>query len=64
MAVAGAYGALYNVLINLPGISDADWREEVLQRAEAAIARAEEMGHKVREGVLAKLHLALEPEEA
>ena len=55
MARAAAYGAYYNVLINLGGIEDAAWTEQIRQRADAALDAAEEQAQAVQQAVLAKL---------
>lgn len=55
MARAAAYGAYYNVLINLRGIEDAAWRESVRSRADAALAKADDRGAAIQTEVLAKL---------
>lgn len=38
MASAAAKGASYNVLINLPGISDTDWKTTIKQKADELLA--------------------------
>ncbi len=42
MARAAAWGAYYNVLINLQGIADAAWTKETRNRAEQALAQVTE----------------------
>lgn len=55
MARAAAYGAYYNVLINLPGIDDVDWREAIRKRAETAVQRAEERAVALQQSTLVRL---------
>jgi len=55
MARAGAYGAFYNVLINLQAIEDKPWCEEIRQRADAAVARVDELARPIQDSVLGKL---------
>jgi glutamate formiminotransferase/formiminotetrahydrofolate cyclodeaminase len=55
MAWARAYGAYYNVLINLQSIEDAEWCAEIRGRADVALARTDELGQAIQEAVLAKL---------
>ena len=55
MAQAAAAGAHYNVLINLKGIEDAAWKQEIRARADRALALADERGASLRAEVLAKL---------
>jgi len=55
MARAGAYGAYYNVLINLQGIEDAAWCAEVRTRADDAVARVDALAGPIQESVLGKL---------
>ena len=45
---AAIYGAFRNVVINLGGIQDPAFRDELQQRADALLARASEMGRQVR----------------
>ncbi|HEX6865572.1 MAG TPA: cyclodeaminase/cyclohydrolase family protein, partial [Thermoanaerobaculia bacterium] len=45
---AAIYGACRNVVINLGGIQDPAFRDELQQRADALLARASEMGQQVR----------------
>jgi glutamate formiminotransferase/formiminotetrahydrofolate cyclodeaminase len=58
MARAGAYGAYYNVLINLKGIEDKPWCDKVRAAADAALARTDELGQRVQQAVLVKLREA------
>ena len=58
MGRSAAYGAYYNVLINLAGITDEAWKVEIQKRADAALASADEKGQAVQEGVLAMLRSA------
>jgi glutamate formiminotransferase/formiminotetrahydrofolate cyclodeaminase len=55
MARAGAYGAYYNVLINLQGIEDGAWCAEIRARADAVLARVDEAADRVQLAVLDKL---------
>ena len=55
MGRAGAYGAYYNVLINLAGISDEPWKAEIHERADRALALAEERGRAIEVAVLGRL---------
>lgn len=55
MARAAAYGAYYNVLINLPGIADVDWREAIRKRAETAVQAAEERAVALQQSTLVRL---------
>ncbi|MFA5137868.1 MAG: glutamate formimidoyltransferase [Elusimicrobiota bacterium] len=55
MAKAAALGAYYNVLINLPGIQDAQWKKETLSKAEALLAEARKKADAVEESVLRRL---------
>ncbi len=55
MARAAAYGAHYNVLINLSGINDADWSNNVRERAETAVQRSEELAVALQQSVLVRL---------
>lgn len=55
MARAGAEGAYYNVLINLPGIDDGPWCTEMRKQADGLLAKAEKLGEAVRTRVLDKL---------
>jgi glutamate formiminotransferase/formiminotetrahydrofolate cyclodeaminase len=54
-ARAGAHGAHYNVLINLRGIEDAAFKAEVSARADAALARVDELAARLEASVLGKL---------
>lgn len=45
---AAVYGAFRNVVINLGGIQDPAFRDELQQRADALLARASEMSQQVR----------------
>jgi len=47
LAAAAAKGAQYNVLINLPGISDASFAEDCRKRAESIMAQVEETAKSV-----------------
>ena len=55
MARAAAYGAYYNVLINLGGIEDEPWKQEVRERADAALALCDTKSDAVQAAVLEKL---------
>lgn len=60
MGQSGAWGAFYNVLINLANVTDPAWRAETLARARQAIARAAELDAAIREEVLGRLEGGLE----
>jgi glutamate formiminotransferase/formiminotetrahydrofolate cyclodeaminase len=62
MARAAALGAYYNVLINLAGIEDREWRRDVLRRADEALERADRGGREVQDSVLGRLRAALQGE--
>jgi formiminotetrahydrofolate cyclodeaminase len=51
MARAGVEGAALNVLINLPSIKDATFKEKHTRRAEELSARAAEICAKAQEAV-------------
>jgi formiminotetrahydrofolate cyclodeaminase len=51
MARAGVEGAALNVLINLPSIRDAKFREEHTRKAEEISARAMELCARTQESV-------------
>jgi glutamate formiminotransferase / formiminotetrahydrofolate cyclodeaminase len=55
MARAGAYGATYNVLINLRGIGDQGWKEQILARATTALASVDERSQRIHSELLEKL---------
>jgi glutamate formiminotransferase len=59
MARAGAYGAYYNVTINLAGIEDKTWCAEILARADAALAEVDAAAQAIQQTVLDKLRGAL-----
>jgi glutamate formiminotransferase/formiminotetrahydrofolate cyclodeaminase len=59
VARAAAWGAYYNVLINLPGIDDADWRQRTRSVADAELQRVEDAARAVQDAVLTKLRAAL-----
>jgi len=54
-ARTAAWGAYYNVLINLPGISDKEFSSSVLDRAEKALGRAIEMSEGIDKVVTERL---------
>lgn len=60
MAKAGAEGAYYNVLINLPGIDDAEFVESYIEKGAELLARAEETASLVRDKVMAEMKASLE----
>ncbi len=45
-ARACAEGAYYNVLINLPGVTDSAWRDRTLKKAQAALAKTQEIAER------------------
>jgi len=55
MGRAAAYGAYYNVLINLASIEDQEWKAEIRCRADAALASADDKGQAVQVAVLERL---------
>ena len=55
MGRSAAYGAYYNVLINLGGIDDAQWSTEIRARADAALASADDKGQALQDSVLKRL---------
>lgn len=59
MASAAAWGAYYNVLINLAGIDDAVWVAEVRARADAALTKIDGDCLAARDAVVEKLRQAL-----
>ena len=61
MARAAAYGAYSNVIINLAGIEDEKWRDEVRAKADKSLAEAK---RKAEEEKFAAEKAAAEPEEA
>ncbi len=61
LARAAAAGAYQNVCINLPGLPDRNRVRELLQRADAAWAKAVAAHWKAEEEILAGLRKAAEP---
>ncbi len=55
MAAAGAEGAYLNVLINLPGISDSDWVQEIRGRADGLIQKVREDAARLNQKVAERL---------
>jgi glutamate formiminotransferase/formiminotetrahydrofolate cyclodeaminase len=55
MARAAALGAYYNVLINLPGISDEAWRRDVRLKADRLLAEAQVKADRLEKLLLSKL---------
>lgn len=60
---AAAGGALLNVLINLPGVADSDYRSKMKSEGEIALAEIEKRCQAVVTGVSSRLKEALEPGE-
>jgi len=59
MAEAAAWGAFYNVLINLGSVEDAEWKANALAEARAALEQARSVGEQVRTEVLQRLEEGL-----
>ncbi|HQC50718.1 MAG: Methenyltetrahydrofolate cyclohydrolase [bacterium ADurb.Bin270] len=55
MAHSAAIGAYYNVLINLSGIDDKKWCDDVKSRATDLLKKADDLASKIREGMMDKL---------
>ena len=55
MARAAAMGAYYNVLINLSGIKDEAWKQEIRGKADALIAEADRRAAEIEKLLLGKL---------
>lgn len=55
MARAAAYGAYFNVLINLPGIEDKAWCRETRAKADAFLKDAKAKAEKIEKNVLSRL---------
>ncbi|MCA9667867.1 MAG: glutamate formimidoyltransferase [Myxococcales bacterium] len=55
MGLAAARGAFYNVKINTADISDTQWKRGVIERADAALARAESAAAAIHGRMLGKL---------
>jgi len=49
MAQAAAEGAYYNVMINLPGLEDADFVSKTKKQATALVKKAQKLGDELRE---------------
>jgi len=49
MAQAAAEGAYYNVMINLPGLEDADFVSKTKKQATAIVKKAQKLGDELRE---------------
>ena len=54
-ARACATGAYYNVLINLPEIEDAEYKNRIMTEADRLLAETEECASKVQKLVIEKL---------
>lgn len=54
-AQAGAEGAFYNVLINLPGIQDETFKKDIGNRAKSLNVEAIELGNEIKDLVLKEL---------
>ena len=59
MAEAAAWGAFYNVLINLGSVEDAEWKANALAEARETLATARSVGDEVRAQVLERLEKGL-----
>jgi len=55
MGRAAAYGAYYNILINLPGIEDKPWRKKIRAEADNLLKLATASAEKVEKAVVKKL---------
>ena len=55
MAHAAAYGAYYNVLINLPGIEDKKWCKEIRGKADKLLADAKKKAEGIEDLILKDL---------
>ncbi len=55
MARAAAYGAYYNVLINLKSLSDKKWSDDIHKKADEKIAEADKLAGDVQKLVVQKL---------
>ena len=55
MAHAAAYGAYYNVLINLGGIEDKKWCEDIKKKAKAILDKADNKEADIKKLMLSKL---------
>jgi glutamate formiminotransferase/formiminotetrahydrofolate cyclodeaminase len=59
MARAAAWGAYYNVLINLAGIREKSWRSKTVKRADAALAQVEKKARALEKFMHKKLRQPL-----
>ncbi len=59
MGEAAAFGAFYNVLINLPSVRDEAWKAATLETARAALGEAVRLGQSLRAAVLERLEAGL-----
>ncbi|PIU58183.1 MAG: glutamate formimidoyltransferase [Deltaproteobacteria bacterium CG07_land_8_20_14_0_80_38_7] len=55
MGFGGALGAYYNVLINLPGISDSKWTNKIKDDADKLVKKAREISDEIEKLILKKL---------
>jgi glutamate formiminotransferase/formiminotetrahydrofolate cyclodeaminase len=60
MARAAAFGTYYNVLINLPGITDQAWAEACRSEADNYLAQADALGQSIQLEVLTRLRQKLD----
>ncbi|HHI87348.1 MAG TPA: glutamate formimidoyltransferase [Candidatus Cloacimonetes bacterium] len=54
-ALTGVKGAYFNVLINLPGVKDEEFKNKILKDAERILEQSVELAEKVEKSVLDKL---------
>ncbi|MBU4484157.1 glutamate formimidoyltransferase [bacterium] len=52
---SGAFGAYYNVLINLKGIEDKSWVNDIAKKADSLAQKADALGQEIQDFVLSSL---------
>ena len=55
MARAAAYGAYYNVMINLAGIKDEGWKKDIQKKADKFISEVESKSQTIEKYMFEKL---------